>query len=105
MAGGLAVDSTGRLYVATNLGVQVCDPAGRPNCILPTPTGRPTQLCFGGEEFDTLFVTCGDTVYRCKLKVDGVPGHATPIKPGEAEDFKDPSSLRPRLLLQNQSQR
>jgi gluconolactonase len=80
-AGGLAVDSTGRLYVATNLGVQVCDPAGRPTCILPTPTGRPTQLCFAGEEFDTLVVTCGDTVYRRKLKVEGVPGHATPIKP------------------------
>ena len=80
-AGGLAVDSTGRLYVATNLGMQVCDQAGRPICILPTPTGQPTSLCFGGEEFDTLVVTCGDAVYRRKLKVEGVPAHAPPVKP------------------------
>ncbi len=60
---GWRVDSDGRLYVATNMGVQVCDPAGRVNCILPMPTGQPTHLCFGGENFDTLVVTCGDAVY------------------------------------------
>ncbi len=70
-AGGLAVDAGGRLYVATNLGVQVCDPAGRVTCILPTPTGQPTHVCFGGEDFGTLVVTCGDAVYRRKLKVAG----------------------------------
>ncbi len=84
-AGGLAVDTDGRLYVATNMGVQVCDPAGRVTCILPTPTGQPTQLCFGGEDFDTLVVTCGDAVYRRKLKIEGAPAHALPNKPEKAQ--------------------
>ena len=83
-AGGLAVDSDGRLYVATNMGVQVCDPGGRVTCILPTPTGQPTSLCFGGENYGTLLVTCGDVVYRRKLKIEGAPAHALPSKPEKA---------------------
>ncbi|MFZ4767353.1 MAG: alpha/beta hydrolase-fold protein, partial [Roseimicrobium sp.] len=35
--GGLCVDTEGRLYVATVLGIQVCDQAGRVNFIIPTP--------------------------------------------------------------------
>src|SRR6516225_2438548 len=65
-AGGMCVDSDGRLYVATLLGVQVCDQAGRVNCILPTPTGRVTSLCLGGENFDHLYAACGDKVYARK---------------------------------------
>ena len=30
----------GRLYVATRMGIQACEQAGRVNCILPTPTAR-----------------------------------------------------------------
>jgi len=54
----------GRLYVATRMGVQVCDQAGRVECILPTPNGRVENLIFGGENFDTLFCTCGDKVFK-----------------------------------------
>jgi DNA-binding beta-propeller fold protein YncE len=79
--GGLAVDRTGRLYCATNMGIQVCDQAGRVNAILPLPSGRATDLCFGGEGFHTLFVTCGDRVYSRKLKVEGAQAFAEPIKP------------------------
>jgi sugar lactone lactonase YvrE/enterochelin esterase-like enzyme len=70
-ADGLRVDRDGRLYVATRLGIQVCDQAGRVNCIIPTPNGRVANLCFGGENFDTLFATCGDRVYKRKVKVQG----------------------------------
>ncbi|HYG21694.1 MAG TPA: SMP-30/gluconolactonase/LRE family protein [Verrucomicrobiae bacterium] len=71
-ADGLRVDRDGRLYVATNLGIQVCDQAGRVNCIIPTPNGRITNLCFGGEKFDVLYATCFDKVYRRKVKTQGV---------------------------------
>ncbi|HVW35953.1 MAG TPA: SMP-30/gluconolactonase/LRE family protein, partial [Pirellulales bacterium] len=46
---GLRVDRDGRLYAATRLGIQVCDQAGRVNCIIPTPNGNLSNLCFGGE--------------------------------------------------------
>ena len=70
-ADGMRVDRQGRLYVTTRMGIQVCDQAGRVNCILPTPNGKVSNLTFGGERFDTLFAVCGDKVYRRKLNVQG----------------------------------
>jgi len=75
----LAVDDRGNLYAATNLGVQVCDQNGRVRAILQLPGGPITGLCFGGPDFDTLFVICGGKLYKRKLKVKGVPSWATPV--------------------------
>ena len=81
-ADGMRVDRDGRLYVATHLGVQVCDQAGRVNCIIPTPNGRVANLTFGGEKLDTIYVACGPKVYKRKLKVSSrVEAWAAPIKP------------------------
>ncbi len=80
-ADGLEVDREGRLYVATRMGIQVCDQAGRVNVILPTPNGKVSNMIFGGEKFDTLYATCGDKVYRRKLKVAGAPSFLPPVKP------------------------
>jgi sugar lactone lactonase YvrE len=80
-AGTMCVDTDGRLYVATPLGIQVCDQAGRVNCILPTPTGPVTSICLAGENFDQLYAACGDKVYVRKLKVKGSPAWAAPHKP------------------------
>ena len=80
-ADGMRVDREGRLYVATRIGIQVCDQAGRVNAIIPTPNGRITNLTFGGENGDTLFATCGDKVYKRKLKVKGANGWDAPLKP------------------------
>ena len=80
-ADGMRVDRDGRLYVATRMGIQVCDQAGRVNCIIPTPNGRVSNLTFGGENFDTLYATCGDRVYKRKVKVKGAEAHQPPVKP------------------------
>jgi sugar lactone lactonase YvrE len=80
-ADGMRVDRDGRLYVATSLGIQVCDQAGRVNAIIPTPNRRVANLCFGGPNNDVLFATCGDRVYKRKLKVQGAQAWAAPVKP------------------------
>jgi sugar lactone lactonase YvrE/enterochelin esterase-like enzyme len=80
-ADGMRVDRDGRLYVASRVGIQVCDQAGRVNCILPTPNGRVSNVSFGGENFDILFATCGDRVYKRRLKVKGANAWAPPLKP------------------------
>lgn len=80
-AEGMRVDRDGRLYVATQIGIQVCDQAGRVNCIITPPGGKVSNLSFGGENFDTLFATCGDKVYKRKLKVKGAQAWAAPLKP------------------------
>ena len=80
-ADGMRADAAGRLYVATRMGIQVCDQAGRVNCIIPTPNGRVSNLTFGGATLDTLYATCGDKVFKRKLKAKGAPAFAAPVKP------------------------
>lgn len=80
-ADGMRVDRDGRLYVATRMGLQVCDQAGRVNCIIPTPNGKVSNLTFGGTEMDTIYATCGDKVYSRKVKTRGAPSWQAPLKP------------------------
>ncbi len=71
-ASALAFDRDGRLYAATRMGVQVLDRNGRSRAILPLPdNGEATSLCFGGKDFDTLFVAAGGKVYSRKLRSRG----------------------------------
>ena len=84
-ADGMTVDKDGWLYVATAMGVQICDPPGRTTGILSTPEGRaPSNVVFGGKGLDTLFVTARDKVYRRHLRRTGVVSWETakPPKPG-----------------------
>lgn len=76
---GLRTDTDGRLWAATRMGLQVCDQAGRVNCIIPTPNGKVANLTFGGPQHDILYAMCGDKVYRRKVKVHGSP--LTPHQP------------------------
>jgi gluconolactonase len=77
----MRVDRDGRLYVATRMGLQICDQAGRVNCIIPTPNGKLSNLCFGGVNFDTIYAKCGDAVYKRKVKVRGCHGFQESDKP------------------------
>jgi gluconolactonase len=80
-ADGLKCDRDGRIYVSSRLGIQVLDQTGRVNAIIPVPTGQASNLCFGGKNFDTIYVSAGDKVYRRKLKVHGANAFGDPIKP------------------------
>lgn len=78
---GLCVDTNGWLYVATSLGIQVLDQAGRVNFIIPTPK-QPHDVCFGGKDLSELFIACGDTIYKRPTKAKGyISGQMAPIKP------------------------
>jgi gluconolactonase len=79
---GMKCDREGRLYVATSLGIQILDPIGRVNAILPMPSGHPSNCCFGGPGFDVLYVSCGNKVYRRQLKTRGCNPFEPPNKPG-----------------------
>ena len=80
-ARGLCVDTNGWLYVATALGIQVCDQAGRVNFIIPTPQ-QPHDVCFGGKDLSELFIACGDKIYKRPTKAHGyISGQMAPIKP------------------------
>ena len=82
-ADGLKCDTAGRVYVASRIGIQVLDQLGRVNAILPLPasTAQPSNCCFGGPDFNILYVSCGDKIYRRKLKVRGANSFDNPVKP------------------------
>ena len=80
-ADGLAVDVEGRTYVTTALGLQVLDQPGRVHIILDKPSdGWLSNVVFGGAERDTLFVTCGDRVFKRKIRTRGVNPWQAPLK-------------------------
>jgi sugar lactone lactonase YvrE/enterochelin esterase-like enzyme len=80
---GLKCDTAGRVFVATRIGLQVMDQLGRVNAIIPVPpsNSQSSNLCFGGPEFNILYVTAGDKVFRRKLKTKGANTFSPPIKP------------------------
>lgn len=81
-ADGMTVDKAGRLYVCTNLGLQVCDPAGRVIGIINKPQNKwLANVTFGGPNLQYLYVCNGDHVYRRKTKTQGVLSWKEPIKP------------------------
>ena len=81
-ADGMTLDRDGRLYVTTEMGLQFCDQAGRVNGIVSKPQPRwLSNVVLGGPEFDQLYVTCADKVYRRPVRVRGLDPAKPPLKP------------------------
>ncbi len=81
-ADGMAVDTEGRIYVTTAMGLQVLDQLGRVHLIMSKPKAAwLSNVVFAGPNRDLLVVTCGDSVYRRKVKATGVDPWNTPITP------------------------
>jgi gluconolactonase len=74
-ADGLAVDSVGRLYVATDAGVQVLDPKGQHLGTIPIPRD-PQNLAFAGPDKKTLYVVGSGAVYGIAMESQGYLGRA-----------------------------
>jgi len=81
---GIRCDTAGRVYVATRMGIQVLDQLGRVNAIIPIPpsNGQSSNIYFAGPDFNILYVTAVDKVFRRKLKTRGANSFEKPIKPG-----------------------
>jgi len=78
----MTVDTEGRLYVGTEMGIQVCDQAGRVNSIiLPPKRATITSLVLGGPDLDQLYVVCGNQIYRRKIHAKAALTFEPPIRP------------------------
>ena len=68
---GMSVDSIGRWYVTSSLGVQIFDPTGRPCGVLPTvDITQPLTTCIlAGSDFNTLYIANGTRLFKRKLTV------------------------------------
>lgn len=78
---GMTVDDDGRLYVCTHDGLQMFDPTGRLGGSIAKPQPKfLSNVKFGGPNFDTLYVTSTDKVFKRKTKVRGTPFFLGPVK-------------------------
>jgi enterochelin esterase family protein len=71
---GMTLDVEGRVYVTSALGLQVFNSAGKLVGILPKPGNGPlVSAGFGGKGLSTLYVACGDKIYKRPTMTRGMP--------------------------------
>jgi gluconolactonase len=77
-ADGIAVDSEGRVYAATNVGVEVFSPRGDLLGVMPVQWGaessrirKPQNLAFGGADRKTLYIVGAGTIYKVRTLSQG----------------------------------
>jgi gluconolactonase len=68
-ADGLKVDTNGNIWTTGPGGVWVFSPEGKR--LGQVHVRNPSNLCFGGPEYKTLFITAGPLVYSLETKVQG----------------------------------
>ncbi|MEF3076470.1 SMP-30/gluconolactonase/LRE family protein [Methylobacter sp. Wu1] len=74
-ADGLAVDAEGRLYAASNAGIEVFSSKGEALGVIPVPK-KPQNLAFAGKDKKTLYVVGRGAAYRIPLLAAGYGGRA-----------------------------
>lgn len=82
-ADGLAADSDGRLYVTTNLGVEVFSPRGDHLGIIPVIWGgerfnlrKPQNVAFAGPDKKTLYIVGAGAVFKVQMLAQGIQSRA-----------------------------
>ena len=82
---GIRLDTKGNLWMAAGIsrprspgettlnppGIYVLTPQGKVLGYIPIPEDLVTNLCFGGKDKKTLYVTAGKTLYSIKVNVQG----------------------------------
>jgi gluconolactonase len=70
---GMTVDSAGRYYVTSAVGIQMFDAIGRLSGVIARPQNKGTvSVGFGGPNMEYLYACSADKVYRRKTKAKGV---------------------------------
>ena len=68
---GMTLDERGNVYL-TGDGVTVYDSSGKKIAHIPVPEKWTANLCFGGKDKKTLFVTASESIYILPMRVKGV---------------------------------
>ena len=67
---GMTIDTDGNIYTTAGGGIHVFDKTGAKLGVIPTPQ-HPANVCFGGKDYDTLYVTARTGLYSIKTKKTG----------------------------------
>jgi gluconolactonase len=75
---GLCIDTVGNIYTTSKGGIHIFDKAGKKIGLIAIPE-HPANVCFGGKDFDTLFITARTSLYSIKtLMMGSLPPHTSP---------------------------
>jgi gluconolactonase len=67
---GMTIDEKGNLYLTGN-GVTIFDKTGKQIGNIPVPEKWTANVCFGGSDRKSLFITATTSLYRLKMSVKG----------------------------------
>lgn len=67
---GMTIDSEGNIYL-TGKGVTVFNPAGEQIAHIPVEADWTANVCFGGKDMKTLFITASENLYGLRMNVSG----------------------------------
>lgn len=67
---GMTLDNKGNLYI-TGRGVTIYSPSGEKIANIPVPSRWTANVCFGGKDRKTLFITASESVYTLQMQVKG----------------------------------
>ncbi len=68
---GMTIDNEGNVYL-TGDGVIVFSPGGEKIAHIPVPEPWTANVCFGGRDMHTLFITASESVYTLTMRTHGV---------------------------------
>ncbi len=68
---GMTIDNKGNIYL-TGKGVTVFNPKGEKIEHIPVEAGWTANICFGGKDMKTLFITASQYLYSLRMNVKGV---------------------------------
>ena len=81
-AAALCVDTLGRLYAATQLGIQMVAHTGHNHAILPLPGHLPvTGLAFGGHDHATLYAASNGKIFKRQVLTHGLTETSPLVEP------------------------
>lgn len=70
---GMTIDTKGNLYLTGN-GVTIFDNSGNKIGNIPVPEKWTANVCFGGTDMKSLFITASKGLYMIRLKIKGTAG-------------------------------
>jgi gluconolactonase len=67
---GMTTDAAGNVYLTLGRAVTIFDKEGKKIATIPMPENA-TNVCFGGKDKQTLFITAGTSLYAIEMRVKG----------------------------------
>jgi gluconolactonase len=68
---GMTIDEVGNVYLTGN-GVTIFDRNGKQLCNIQVPENWTANVCFGGKERKSLFITASKSLYKIRMRTKGL---------------------------------